>query len=59
MRAFIFVTLIAGGVMLAACAADSRSALPEFMRAQAAEPPPLSQPLTSSVSSAKNPSLSS
>jgi hypothetical protein len=40
-RAFIFVPLAAAGaVMLAACAADSRSALPEFMRAQASEPPP-------------------
>ena len=26
--------------MLAACAADSHSSLPEFMRAQASEPPP-------------------
>jgi hypothetical protein len=41
MRAFIFVPLIAGGAMLlAACAADSRSPLPEFLRAQASEPPP-------------------
>jgi hypothetical protein len=43
MRAFIHVGLIVGGaMMLAACAADSRSPLPEFLRAQASEsvPPP-------------------
>jgi hypothetical protein len=41
MRAFIFVPLIAGSAMLlAACAADSRSALPEFLRVQASEPQP-------------------
>ena len=40
-RAFIFVPLVvAGAMMLAACAADRHSALPEFMRAQASEPPP-------------------
>jgi hypothetical protein len=46
MRAFIHVGLIAGGaMMLAACAADSRSPLPEFLRAQASEPgPPLEPP---------------
>jgi hypothetical protein len=41
MRAFIFGPLIAGAAMLlAACAVDSHSDLPEFMRAQASEPPP-------------------
>jgi hypothetical protein len=41
MRALIQVALIAsGGMMLAACAADSHSALPDFLRAQASEPPP-------------------
>lgn len=43
MQAYVHVGLIAGGaMMLAACAADSRSPLPEFLRAQASEavPPP-------------------
>jgi len=46
MRVFVHVGLIAGGaMMLAACAADSRSPLPEFLRAQASEPvPPLEPP---------------
>ena len=40
-RAFIFVALIAGAALaLAACAADSRAPVPEFMRAQASDPPP-------------------
>jgi hypothetical protein len=40
-RAFITIPLtVVGAVMLAACAADSHSSLPEFMRAQAGEPPP-------------------
>ena len=44
-RAFIFIALIVGGAVgLAACAADSRSSVPEFMRAQASEPPPPEPP---------------
>jgi hypothetical protein len=40
MRALIQVALIASGaIVLAACAADSHSALPDFLRAQASEPP--------------------
>jgi hypothetical protein len=40
-QTFIFVVLIAGVALgLAGCAADSHSAVPEFMRAQASEPPP-------------------
>lgn len=43
---FGFVTLILGGaLMLGGCGlADSRSPVPEFMRAKATEPPPLEQP---------------
>jgi len=46
MRAFIHVALIASGAMvLVACAADSRSPLPDFLRAQASDPtPPLEPP---------------
>jgi hypothetical protein len=41
MRASIHVALIASGAMvLAACAADSHSVLPDFLKAQASEPPP-------------------
>jgi hypothetical protein len=41
MRAFIHLGLIATGAMLlAACAADSRSPLPDFLKAQASEAPP-------------------
>jgi hypothetical protein len=44
-RAFIFVALTAGVALgLAACAADSHSSVPEFMRAQASEPPPPEPP---------------
>jgi hypothetical protein len=41
-RIFVHATLVAGGAfMLAACGlADSRSPVPEFMRAKAPEPPP-------------------
>jgi len=45
MRAFTHLALMAGGAMvLAACAADSRSPVPEFMRAQASEAPPPEPP---------------
>jgi hypothetical protein len=46
MRASVHIALIASGaMMLAACAADSRSPLPEFLRAQASETvPPLEPP---------------
>jgi hypothetical protein len=40
-RAVIHIALMAGGaLMLAACAADSHSAVPEFLRVQASDPPP-------------------
>ena len=40
-RVVIHIALMAGGaLMLAACAADSHSAVPEFLRVQASEPPP-------------------
>jgi hypothetical protein len=40
-RAIIHIALMAGGaLMLAACAADSHSSVPEFLRVQASEPPP-------------------
>ena len=43
---FGFVTLMVGGaLMLGGCGlADSRSPVPEFMRAKATEPPPLEAP---------------
>jgi len=45
MRAFTHLALMVGGAMvLAACAADSRSPVPEFMRAQASEAPPPEPP---------------
>jgi hypothetical protein len=45
MRAFIHLGLIAtGAMMLAACAVDSHSSLPEFLRAQASEPAPPEPP---------------
>jgi hypothetical protein len=41
----IHIALMTGGaLLLASCAADSRSPLPEFMRAQASEPPPPEPP---------------
>jgi len=45
-RVIIDTVLIAGGaLMLAGCGfADSRSPVPEFMRAKASEPPPLEAP---------------
>ena len=45
-RVIIHTVLIAGGaLMLGACGiADSRSPVPEFMRAKASEPPPLEEP---------------
>jgi hypothetical protein len=45
-RVIIHTVLIAGGaLMLGACGiADSRSPVPEFMRAKASEPPPLEAP---------------
>ncbi|MGD0849149.1 hypothetical protein [Bradyrhizobium sp.] len=45
-RVTIHTALIAGGaLMLAGCGfADSRSPVPEFMRAKASEPPPLEAP---------------
>jgi len=40
-RAIIHIALMAGGaLMLASCAADSHSSVPEFLRVQASEPPP-------------------
>ncbi len=38
------VLMTSGALVLAACAADSRSPVPEFMRAQASEPPPPEPP---------------
>jgi hypothetical protein len=44
-RAFIFMTWIAGSAfLLAGCAADSRAPVPEFLRAEASEPPPPEPP---------------
>src|ERR1700722_2260183 len=45
-RIMVHAVLIAGGaLMLANCGiADSRSPVPEFMRAKASEPPPLESP---------------
>ena len=45
-RVIIHTVLIAGGaLMLGACGiADSRSPVPEFMRAKASDPPPLEAP---------------
>jgi hypothetical protein len=45
-RVIIHTVLIAGGaLMLAGCGiADTRSPVPEFMRARASEPPPLEAP---------------
>ena len=45
-RVFVHIALLAGGaLMLAGCGfADSRSPVPEFMRAKAPEPPPLEAP---------------
>jgi hypothetical protein len=45
-RIMVHTVLIAGGaLMLASCGiADSRSPVPEFMRAKASEPPPLESP---------------
>jgi hypothetical protein len=45
-RIMVHTVLIAGGaLMLAGCGiADSRSPVPEFMRAKASEPPPLESP---------------
>jgi hypothetical protein len=44
-RTVVHVTLIGGAaLMLAACAADSHSALPEFLRARASDPMPEPQP---------------
>jgi hypothetical protein len=45
-RVTVHTVLIAGGaLMLAGCGfADSRSPVPEFMRAKASEPPPLEAP---------------
>ncbi len=45
-RGIIHTVLMAGGaLMLGACGiADSRSPVPEFMRAKASEPPPLEAP---------------
>lgn len=45
-RLFVHITLLAGGALaLAGCGlADVRSPVPEFMRAKAADPPPLETP---------------
>jgi hypothetical protein len=44
-RAFIFIASMASSAMLlAGCAADSRAPVPEFLRAQASEPPPPEPP---------------
>jgi hypothetical protein len=44
-RVIVHGALIAGAVVLAGCGfADSRSAVPEFMRAKASEPPPPEPP---------------
>jgi hypothetical protein len=46
MRRIVFRVALVGGValMLGACAADSHSFLPRFMRVQASDPPPPEQP---------------
>jgi len=56
-RVIIDTVLIAGGaLMLAGCGfADSRSPVPEFMRAKASEPPPLEAPPDSVFTAASNP----
>ena len=44
-RVTIYMALMAGALALAGCGiADSRSPVPEFMRAKASDPPPLEAP---------------